>query len=84
MPERVAFFIDGDAAEAGAGTTVAAALWNAGRWSFRRSLGGEGRGPLCAMGVCFECRVVIDDEAHRRACLEIVAPGMRIRTGDRG
>ena len=84
MPERVAFFIDGAPAEADAGTTVAAALWNSGRWSFRRSVSGESRGPLCAMGVCFECRVTIDDQANRRACLEAVAPGLRVRTGEKG
>ena len=84
MPERVAFFIDGAPAEADLGTTVAVALWNAGRWSFRRSLSGEGRGPLCAMGVCFECRVTLDDQANRRACLEAVAPGLRVRTGEKG
>lgn len=81
MPERVAFFIDDAKAEADAGTTVAAALWSAGRWSFRRSVGGESRGPLCAMGICFECRVTIDDQANRRACVEVVAPGLRVETG---
>jgi D-hydroxyproline dehydrogenase subunit gamma len=84
MPERVAFFVDGKPVECVAGTTVAAALWNAGQRSFRRSLSGEARGALCAMGVCFECRVAIDDEPQRRACLEVVSPGMRIRTGERG
>lgn len=84
MPEPVAFFIDGVPAEAAAGTTVAAALWNAGRRSVRRSLSGEERGPLCAMGVCFECRVTLDDRTNRRACLEVVVPGLRVRTGGTG
>ena len=84
MPERVSFVIDGAPAEAEVGTTVAAALWNSGRWSFRQSLSGESRGPLCAMGVCFECRVAIDDQPNRRACLEVVAVGLRVRTGERG
>jgi sarcosine oxidase subunit alpha len=82
MPERVAFSIDGAPAEAVAGTTVAAALWNSGRWAFHRSVGGESRGPLCAMGVCFECRVTIDDRPNRRACVEIVAAGLRVLTGE--
>ena len=81
MPERVAFFIDGTSAEADAGTTVAAALWNSGRWSLRRSVRGESRGPLCAMGICFECRVTIDDQANRRACVEVVTAGLRVATG---
>lgn len=63
------------------GLTVAAALCNLGIWGMRRSAGGEARGPLCAMGVCHECRVTIDGIPHRRACLELCRPGMVIATG---
>ncbi len=51
--------------------TVAAALENAGRRALRRSVGGEPRGVLCAMGICFECRVEIGGVPHRRACMEM-------------
>jgi NADPH-dependent 2,4-dienoyl-CoA reductase/sulfur reductase-like enzyme len=60
-------------------TTVAAALENAGRSTLRRSVTGEPRGVLCAMGVCYECRIEIDGVAHRRACMEI--EGRRRREG---
>ncbi len=30
------------------------------------------------MGVCYECLMVIDGQANRRACQETVRPGMRI------
>lgn len=63
-----------------AGTTVAAALFNLGVSAFRRSVSGEARGPVCGMGVCFECRVTIDSTPHQRACLIAVTDGMRIRT----
>ena len=62
------------------GITVAAALLNAGEPSFRSSVGGELRGPVCGMGVCYECRVTIDDVAHQRACLRVVVSEMRIET----
>ena len=52
-------------------TTVAAALQNAGRSILRRSVSGEPRGVLCAMGVCFECRMDIGGVPHRRACMEM-------------
>ena len=78
----VAIHVDGAACRAAAGISVAAALLNAGTWGFRRSVLGEPRGPLCGMGSCHECRVTIDGTAHRRACLVLVADGMRIRTGD--
>jgi sarcosine oxidase subunit alpha len=82
MSEKVAFSIDGKPAEAEVGTTVLAALWNAGRLSFRRSVSGGSRGPLCAMGICFECRVTLDGRPDRRACLEGVRTGLDVRTGE--
>src|SRR5262249_21284850 len=45
------------------------------------SVAGGARGVLCAMGVCFECRVTIDGVAQRRACMETVRDGMAIETG---
>ncbi len=72
--------VDGHVLEVEAGTSVLAALWNAGRRSLRSSIGGEPRGPLCGMGTCHECRVTIDGDAHRRSCLETVRDGMEVRT----
>jgi sarcosine oxidase subunit alpha len=63
-----------------AGVSVAAALLDLGISTFRRSVSGEPRGPLCGMGTCYECRVTIDGVEHRRACLVPVAEGMRIGT----
>jgi predicted molibdopterin-dependent oxidoreductase YjgC len=63
-----------------AGATVASALFNLGVTSFRRSVSGEPRTPVCGMGVCFECRVTIDSRPHQRACLIPVAEGMHVIT----
>ena len=82
MPERVRFTVDGQPAEADAGVSLLAALWNAGRRAVRTSVGGEPRGPLCGMGTCFECRVTIDGEPHRRSCLEPVREGMAVGLSD--
>ncbi len=78
---RFEIFVDGRPLEAEDTLTVAAVLLNSGHTRFRRSVNGEPRGPLCAMGVCFECRVTIDGVLHRRACMEECRPGMRITTG---
>jgi len=80
MPETVALTIDGRPSSAPAGITVAAALENAGVRACRTSVAGEPRGVLCAMGICFECRVAVDGVPHRRACMEIVRDGMRVET----
>jgi NADPH-dependent 2,4-dienoyl-CoA reductase/sulfur reductase-like enzyme len=81
MPEQVAIQVDGRQVPASPGSSLLAALWNAGVLALRHSVGGEPRGALCAMGTCFECRVTIDGQPDRRACLEPVAAGMRVETG---
>jgi len=80
MPERVELKIDGRRVEVDDGISVAAALWNAGAAAPRTSVAGTPRGPLCAMGICFECRVTIDGRPHRRACLTACRAGMEIET----
>ena len=76
----VDFVVDGKSQRATAGSSVAAALLNAGIWHVRHAVDGAPRAPLCGMGVCYECRVTIDGVAHRRACLVPVAEGMNVRT----
>ena len=76
----VTFVVDGEPRRAVAGSSVAGALLNAGIWRVRDAVDGAPRAPLCGMGICYECRVRIDGEAHRRACLVPVAEGMIIRT----
>lgn len=62
------------------GTTVAAAILIAGAPT-RKSVTGEPRGPLCSMGICFECRANIDGIAHQRSCQILCSTGMKVRTG---
>jgi sarcosine oxidase subunit alpha len=61
------------------GTTVAAAILIT-RAPTRRSVTGEPRGPLCGMGICFECRARIDGGAHQRSCEILCAEGMEVHT----
>ncbi len=77
----IALRVDGHSITVAPGTTVAAALWRAGISSCRRSLSGEWRGPVCGMGICFECRVTVDGVPHQRACLLPCAQGMVVETG---
>lgn len=79
---RVTIEVDGQALYVPEGTLLAAALMSAGVDVMRRSVSGQGRGPLCGMGICFECRVTIDDRPHQRACLEPCRDGLRVRTHD--
>jgi sarcosine oxidase subunit alpha len=49
---------------------------------FRRSVSGQPRGPLCGMGICYECRVTIDGRSHERSCQILCAEGMDVKTDD--
>ena len=46
----------------------------------RQSVTGTARAPVCGMGICYECRVTIDDVPHQLACQRIVSAGMHITT----
>lgn len=61
------------------GTTVAAAIAMTGAPA-RKSVTGEPRGPLCGMGICFECRATIDGAQHQRSCQILCASGMEVVT----
>jgi D-hydroxyproline dehydrogenase subunit gamma len=82
MPEMVTVVVDGVLVTMPAGSMVAAAVLKTGATAFRRSASGEPRGPLCGMGICFECRVTIDGEAHSRSCQIVCENGMDVRTDE--
>lgn len=81
MSALVQITVNGSTMQVEPDVTVAAALLNAGIWNLRESVQTEPRGPLCGMGICYECRVTINGIEHRRACLRVVEPGMEITTG---
>lgn len=64
------------------GSSVAAAVFAAAFSGFRRSVGGDVRGPLCGMGICFECRVTIDGVKFSRSCNVLATDGMEVVTDD--
>lgn len=72
--------VDGEPLRAPAGQSVAAALLVAGALTLRESPGGSPRGLYCGIGVCQECRVIVDGQVVR-SCVTPVAAGMEVRTG---
>jgi D-hydroxyproline dehydrogenase subunit gamma len=80
MPDLVNVMVDGVPVAVPAGAMVSTAVAMAGVSGYRRSVSGEPRGPLCGMGICFECRVTIDGRAHCRSCQVVCQPGMEVRT----
>ncbi len=80
MSETISVQVNGKELEVPVGITVAAAVYRAGQISFRTSVTGEPRAPLCGMGICLECRVDIDGTPNRRSCQTAVQDGMVIQT----
>ena len=80
MPESVTLVVDGVSVTMPTGSMVSASILKSGKHAFRHSATGEARGPLCGMGICFECRVVINGEAHCRSCQTLCENGMDVRT----
>ena len=80
MADQVQITVNDSRIEVPAGTSVAAAVMIAGVAGFRRSVSGERRGPVCGMGICFECRLTIDGVAHSRSCQVECVEGMQVIT----
>jgi sarcosine oxidase subunit alpha len=80
MRDAICILVNGRPVRVASGTTVAAAVLSLGTAVFRRSVRGQPRGPLCGMGICFECRVTIDGVAHCRSCQVLCRDGMVVRT----
>jgi predicted molibdopterin-dependent oxidoreductase YjgC len=82
VPELVSLKVNDVAVSVPAGSMVAAAILEAGVSMLRRSVTGEARGPLCGMGICFECRVNVNGVAHVRSCQTLCENGMDVRTDE--
>ena len=82
MPELVTLKVNDAPVSVPTGSMVAAAVLQAGVSLFRRSVTGEARGPLCGMGICFECRVSVNGVAHVRSCQTLCENGMDVRTDE--
>ncbi len=79
MLSPVTVMVNGTPVVVPSGATVAVAMVLAGQ-ACRTSVSGEPRGPLCGMGICFECRVAIGGIAHRRSCQVLCEQGMQVTT----
>ena len=82
MSDTVTLVVNGIPVEMPVGSMVSAAILKTGTHAFRRSVTGEPRGPLCGMGICFECRVNVNGEPHVRSCQTLCEDGMDVRTDD--
>lgn len=78
MPD-IHIVINGTDVHVATGTTVAAAMLQAGEYC-RTSVSGEPRTAMCGMGICMECRAIVDGVAHRPTCQIFCVDGMTVET----
>jgi hypothetical protein len=81
MSNEVTVSVNGSPVLVPEGASVAVAVAMAGH-ACRTSVTGERRGVLCAMGICYECRVAINGKPHCRSCQVQCAPGMKVKTDE--
>lgn len=77
--KTVRIWINGNAWSVPEGSVAGAAMMAAGE-PCRKSISGEPRTALCGMGICFECRAVIDGVSQQRTCQLVCRNGMRVET----
>lgn len=82
MPDAVLLTVNGQSVTVQEGCTVATAVALSNATTFRRSVTGQARAPLCGMGICFECRVTVNGQPHARSCQIVCREGMEVRTDD--
>jgi predicted molibdopterin-dependent oxidoreductase YjgC len=79
MDQALTVSVNGIAMRVPAGSTAAAALALARIDAARYSISGAPRGPLCGMGICFECCALVNGR-RQRTCQTVCEEGMEIRT----
>jgi predicted molibdopterin-dependent oxidoreductase YjgC len=74
--------VDGKTVLARSGQTIAEALLASGVRTLRITQNQAFRGVYCGMGICYECRMIVNGIPNVRTCTTLVTPGCRITTQD--
>ena len=73
--------VDGEKIPAHEGETIGAALLAAGRRTLRfTNKLQQPRGLYCGIGLCQECRMIINGIPNTQACQTLAKPGCRVKT----
>ena len=79
--KKIQITFDGESVEALEGEPIAAALLAAGKKVFYRTVKrNDPRGYFCAIGVCNDCKMIVDGVPNVRTCVTPVREGMIIET----
>lgn len=77
--KKISIEIDGEKIEAYEGEPIAATLWAAGISDFRYTKKRkEPRGYFCGIGLCTDCKMIVNGVPNIRTCVTPVRDGMKI------
>jgi len=80
MPDQqIVIHVNGSPISVPAGSMLSAALLMASA-PCRISTKGEPRTALCGMGICLECRAIVNGVPHTRTCQTVCQEDMRVET----
>ncbi len=74
--------VNGQTILARRGQTLAEALLANGLRGLRMTRKQSPRGVYCGMGICYECRMIVNGIPNVRTCMTLATPGCRIATQD--
>jgi len=74
--------VNGRKLRAQKGQTIAEALLANGFKLFRKTRNDAPRGFYCGMGVCYECRMIVNGMPNVRTCMTLATPGCKVTTQD--
>ena len=77
--ETFDIYVDGRPVPARPGQTIAEAMQAEGLRLCRYTRSHSPRGVFCGMGVCQECRMIVDGVANVRTCMTPARPGSQVR-----
>ena len=78
--KKITIEIDGEKIEALEDEPIAVALWNAGIRDFRYTRKRkEPRGFFCGIGLCTDCKMIVNGVPNIRTCVTLVQDGMKIK-----
>ncbi|MBI5589021.1 MAG: (2Fe-2S)-binding protein [Deltaproteobacteria bacterium] len=77
-------YVNGQPVPATPGQTIAEAMLANGLRTCRNTRSHSPRGVFCGMGICYECRMIVDGIPNVRTCMTPATPGSRIRVQDDG
>ncbi len=80
--EKFEIEVDGKSILAYSGQTIAEALLSSGLRVLRVTRKHAPRGVYCGMGICYECRMMVNGMPNVRTCVTLATPGCKVITQD--